>query len=391
MTYDLRGDRSSGPLGLYIHWPFCAAKCPYCDFNSHVSERIDHDAWRQAYLRELEYYAGLTQGRAVGSVFFGGGTPSLMQPQTAESVLDAVARYWPLAGNVEITLEANPTSVEIAKFQAFRTAGINRVSIGIQALNDADLKFLGREHSAAEALEALQTARRVFDRHTFDLIYARPGQSAAQWRNELAAALDQANGHMSLYQLTIEEGTPFYMRYKRGEFQIPDQDLAGAMYEETQEIMEGAGMLAYEISNHAAPAQESRHNLVYWNYGDYAGIGPGAHGRLTLAGKKQATRGHRAPDIWLKQVNEKGHGAHPFEEVAPKQRFTEALMMGLRLREGVSLSRLESEAGEEWQNLIDPEKLQALIKEGLLLQENDNLRPTKAGMQRLNGILGYLL
>jgi oxygen-independent coproporphyrinogen-3 oxidase len=376
---------ADGLFGVYIHWPFCASKCPYCDFNSHVRQSIDEDAWRNAYAREIAYYAALTPGRTVTSVFFGGGTPSLMQPATAETIIGAVVKHWTLAPGAEITLEANPTSVEAEKFRAFRAAGINRVSVGVQAMNDDDLKFLGRQHSAKEALKAIETARATFDRYSFDLIYARPHMTAAKWEKELTEALFHADGHMSLYQLTIEEGTPFYMQHGRGNFKVPDEDRAGELFEVTQEIMDAAGMPAYEISNHAKPGQESLHNLTYWRYGDYAGIGPGAHGRLDLKGVKFATRGHRAPEVWLERANgNEGHGAHPFEIVTPEQKFTEALMMGLRLREGIRLP-------DGWRAFIDEKKIHALAEEGMMTFANDNLRPTPAGMQRLEGILAYLL
>lgn len=371
-------------FGVYIHWPFCASKCPYCDFNSHVRQSIDEDAWRMSYEREIAHYAALTPGRTVTSVFFGGGTPSLMDPRTAGAVIDAVAKHWRLAPEAEITLEANPTSVEAGKFAAFRGAGVNRVSVGVQALDDEDLKFLGRQHDAAEARIAIETARKHFDRYSFDLIYARPGMTPEKWRAELNEALLLAGGHLSLYQLTIEEGTPFYMRHARGEFVIPDQDGGGELFEITQEIMDAAGMPAYEISNHAAPGQESSHNLTYWRYGDYAGIGPGAHGRLTIGGRKEATRGHRAPEIWLERVAQHGHGAHPFETVDARQEFMERLMMGLRLREGVRLP-------DGWRAYLDERKVQTLVEERMLNAAEDKLQPTPAGMQRLEGILAYLL
>lgn len=378
------GRKNGDALGVYIHWPFCASKCPYCDFNSHVRQSIDEDAWRNAYAREIEHYARMTPGRTVTSVFFGGGTPSLMHPRTAQAVIDAVAKYWTLTSDAEITLEANPTSVEAGKFAAFRAAGVNRVSIGVQALNDEDLKFLGRQHNAQEALSAIETARRHFDRYSFDLIYARPGMTVEKWRNELAAALTHTGGHLSLYQLTIEEGTPFYMRHARGEFFVPDDEGGGALYEVTQEMMDAAGMPAYEVSNHAAPGQESRHNLTYWRYGDYAGIGPGAHGRLTVENVKYATCGHRAPEVWLERAGRDGHGAHPFEAVTGQQEFIERLMMGLRLREGVKLPA-------EWTKYLEDRKIGALAQEGLLVVANDNLRLTSAGIQRLNGVLSHLL
>ncbi|MFO7482571.1 radical SAM family heme chaperone HemW, partial [Oceanibaculum nanhaiense] len=294
--------RTPDSLAVYVHWPFCRSKCPYCDFNSHVSASIDHARWRAALLREIDHYADRTLGRTVSSIFFGGGTPSLMEPATAAAVIEHIGKRWRLDAGVEITLEANPTSVEAALLAGFRSAGVNRVSLGVQALNDADLHFLGREHSAREALDAVAIAARLFDRFSFDLIYARPGQTVEAWEAELRQALSHAAGHISAYQLTIEEGTPFHLRHARGEFRIPDEDTGAALYEATQDVLEQAGLPAYEISNHARPGEESRHNLAYWRYADYAGIGPGAHGRLTLAQGKIATRQHRAPQIWLERV-----------------------------------------------------------------------------------------
>ena len=308
-------------FGVYVHWPFCKAKCPYCDFNSHVNDSIDHEKWAQSYLREIDHVAAMTPGRHVTSIFFGGGTPSLMQPQTVERILNHIHKVWPVANDVEITLEANPTSVENKKLQDFKTAGINRVSIGVQSLREHDLKFLGREHSASEAVNAIQIANDLFDRVSFDLIYARPDQKISVWREELQEAVQYVTGHLSLYQLTIEQGTPFYTQHARGEFRIPEQDQAGEFYEVTQEILEKAGLSAYEISNHAVEGQESAHNLTYWRYGDYAGIGPGAHGRLSIDGQKFAARTHRAPDIWLGKVSNDGHGFHPFEEVGSRRTF----------------------------------------------------------------------
>lgn len=378
-------------FALYIHWPFCASKCPYCDFNSHVAEAIDHHAWCAAYIREMQYYAALTQGRTVTSVFFGGGTPSLMQPETVRAVIEEAGTLWGFADDCEITLEANPTSVEIDKFKAFHAAGINRVSIGIQSLDDAQLAFLGRRHSAKEGLLALEAAASVFERYSFDLIYARPEQSADAWRAELTQALSCAGDHLSLYQLTIEPGTAFHTYHQRGDFSVPAQDDAGALYELTQSVMNDHGLPAYEISNHARPGQESRHNLTYWRYGDYAGIGPGAHGRLTLAGEKKATRAHRAPDIWLERVNQNGHGAHPFETIDAHQRFEEALMMGLRLRTGVLLAGLSCELGRPWHEVIPPGRIESMRDEGMVQLTDTHLIATPEGMQRLNGLLSYLL
>lgn len=378
-------------FGIYVHWPFCASKCPYCDFNSHVAETIDHQDWRDAYKAEISYFANLTKGRTVTSVFFGGGTPSLMEPETAGLVIDEIQRNWRISNDCEITLEANPTSVEIDRFRAFRTAGINRVSIGVQSLIERDLDFLGRKHDAAGALRAIESAQKVFDRYSFDLIYARPEQTADAWEKELRGAIALAGDHLSLYQLTIEKGTPFYMMHERGEFNIPDEELAGDLYEITQSVLEEAGMPAYEVSNHAKAGSESRHNLTYWRYTDYVGIGPGAHGRLTVDGVKQATRGHRAPEIWLERVASNGHGAHEFERLSARDRFTECLMMGLRLAEGIPLSRLEREGGDVFAKLIDPKKIEALRGEGLLEFDGQVLLARKAGLQRLNGLLSYLL
>ncbi|MEA1649751.1 radical SAM family heme chaperone HemW [Nitrospirillum sp. BR 11164] len=379
-----------GGFGLYVHWPFCASKCPYCDFNSHVREGVDQARWRAAMLREMDHFAArVPAGRRLDSVFFGGGTPSLMPPETVAAILERADHHWGVSPGVEVTLEANPTSSEAARFAGFRAAGVNRLSMGIQALNDADLKVLGRKHSAGEAQEAIALAKRSFDRFSFDLIYARPGQTVAAWQAELSRALDLAVGHLSLYQLTIEEGTQFHTLHQRGDLVVPDEDLAGDLYEATQVLLNQAGMPAYEVSNHARPGQESRHNLVYWRYGDYVGIGPGAHGRLTLNGDKIATRTHRAPEIWLQRVEEGGTGAHADEVVTPEQRGREALMMGLRLAEGVSLSRLTAEAGGT--NPVDLAAADRLSRHGLLSLDGDRLVATPDGRQRLNGVLAALL
>lgn len=378
-------------FGIYVHWPFCAAKCPYCDFNSHVADTIDHAAWREAYAREIGYYAELTRGKRVSSIFFGGGTPSLMEPETAGLVIDEIQRHWHITNDCEITLEANPTSVEIDKFRAFRQAGVNRVSIGVQSLREQDLSFLGRKHDAGQAKHAIESAAKVFDRYSFDLIYARPQQTLQDWEHELREALTLCRDHLSLYQLTIEKGTPFYMRHERGEFKIPDEEMAGDLYELTQDVLEAEGMAAYEVSNHARAGKESTHNLTYWRYTDYVGIGPGAHGRLTINGQKQATRGHRAPEIWLERVAAQGHGAHDFEALDHRDRFVECLMMGMRLAEGVPVARLEQEGGDDFSNLIAPAKIQAMKAEGLLSFDGETIRATKEGLQRLNGVLSYLL
>lgn len=379
-------------FALYVHWPFCAAKCPYCDFNSHVRERVDHGRWRAALLRELDWFADLTPGRRLTSVFFGGGTPSLMDPATVEAILKRADDRWGLPAGTEVTLEANPTSVEADRFRAFRAAGVNRVSLGIQALDDADLKALGRQHSAAEALGAIRLARASFDRFSFDLIYARPGQTVRGWADELSRALEEAVGHLSLYQLTIEEGTRFHTLHARGELVLPDEDTQADLYEMTQAVLTAAGLPAYEISNHARPGEESRHNLTYWRYGDYAGIGPGAHGRLTLAdGGKVATRTHRAPEAWLDLVDSHGTGAKDSEPVPPDARLTELLMMGLRLAEGVPLARVEAETGRPLAAQVDTDRLRRLERQGFLETDGGRLRATEAGRARLNALLAALL
>ncbi len=378
-------------FGIYVHWPFCRSKCPYCDFNSHVRAEIDEARWRRALLVDLDYAAALTPGRRVTSVFFGGGTPSLMDPQTTAAVIDRVAGLWPVADDVEITLEANPNSVEAGRFQGFRSAGVNRVSLGIQSLVPADLSFLGRTHDVDEAKAAIATAAKTFDRFSFDLIYARPGQTTASWAAELREALDRAVGHLSLYQLTIEPGTAFHNSYARGGFVLPDDDLAGALYEQTQELLAAAGLPAYEISNHARPGQESRHNLTYWRYDDYVGVGPGAHGRLTIAGKKIATTCHRSPEAWLTAVESSGTGLDSRLDVARDERLVEVLMMGLRLTEGIAIDRFRQELGERPTSLLDPRGLALMIDGGFVTLDQDRLAATAAGRQRLNAVLERLL
>ncbi len=378
-------------MGVYIHWPFCLSKCPYCDFNSHVRESVSHEAWRAAFVASIDHYAELLPDRYVSSIYFGGGTPSLMESETVRAIIDKVQSVWRFSNDIEITLEANPTSIEMQRFKGFKEAGINRVSVGVQALNDDDLLFLGRKHNVNEALKALDIAKENFERYSYDLIYARPNQTLKEWRQELERAVKYAGEHISLYQLTIERGTPFFQDYSRGDFSIPGEELSADFYNLTQEIMGDAGLPAYEVSNHAAAGQESRHNLTYWNYGDYVGIGPGAHGRITLNGKKMATRDHRVPEIWLERVKEKGSGAHPFEEVPASDQFSEALMMGLRLRDGVSLPALETLGKCSWQEYIDEARLKTSIKEGWARHSGDNLNLTREGLLRLNALLPYLL
>lgn len=378
-------------MGVYVHWPFCRSKCPYCDFNAHVRESIDEAAWADAYVKALGHYAELLPKGEVASIFFGGGTPSLMSPQTVERIIYAVQKNWRVANDIEITLEANPTSIESEKLEGFKLAGVNRVSMGVQALNDADLKFLGREHSANEALKAVETAANIFDRYSFDLMYARPNQTLDSWREELERALPHTNGHMSLYQLTIERNTPFYMDHAQGKFKMPEEELASDFYTMTQEILEQAGMPAYEVSNHAAAGQESEHNKIYWRYGDYVGVGPGAHGRLRLAEGKVATREHSAPDIWLERVQENGCGYHPFSVLAPRDQFAEGLMMGMRLKEGLDLKALADRTGVELSDALAHDKITTLVNEGWLSLDGTHLKLTQEGWLRLNAILPYIL
>jgi len=378
-------------IAVYVHWPFCKSKCPYCDFNSHVRAAIDEMRWRNALLSELDHYARLTQGRSVGSIFFGGGTPSLMDPETVAAVLGRIERLWPQDSDCEVTLEANPTSVEAQRFRALAEAGVNRVSLGVQSLDDAALRFLGRGHDAREAKAAVGTAAKHFGRYSFDLIYARPGQTAADWEAELNEALALAGEHLSVYQLTIEPGTAFAAAHARRDFTLPDEDAAGALYEITQERLAAAGLPAYEISNHARPGAECRHNLVYWRYGDYVGVGPGAHGRLTIEGNKHATRQHRAPETWLDAVERQGHGTEETTALSAKDRLEELLMMGLRLAEGVPLARIRAETGKTFEEALDGDAIAELVAGGFLTVDAARIAATAAGRQRLNAVLGALL
>jgi oxygen-independent coproporphyrinogen-3 oxidase len=378
-------------FGLYIHWPFCKAKCPYCDFNSHVRERIDQARWRAALLAEMTHYARQTEGRRLTSIFFGGGTPSLMEPETAAALVERARTFWEAAPDLEVTLEANPTSSEGAKFAGFAAAGVNRLSIGVQSLEEQALRFLGRQHSAAEALEAVALARAAVPRFSFDLIYARPGQELEGWRAELERALAEGPEHISLYQLTIEENTVFHGAWRRGELTLPEEEEAAALFEFTQAALEDRGLAGYEISNHARPGAESRHNLTYWRYGDYVGIGPGAHGRLTLGGEKIATRQHRAPEAWLQAVEAEGQATRQRQAIAGRERLEEMLMMGLRLREGVARAAFQRELQAEPETLLDPARLQALTEGGFLLLDKGGLKATAEGRQRLDPLLARLL
>ena len=379
------------PLALYIHWPFCKSKCPYCDFNSHVRAGIDEARWRAALLRELDHGATQTRGRELGSIFFGGGTPSLMAPSTVAALLERAAAHWPFAPDIEITLEANPNSVEAARFRDLAAAGVNRLSLGVQALDDASLKFLGRGHDRAEALAAIELARANFPRFSFDLIYARPGQTLAAWQDELRRALTRAGDHLSVYQLTIEPGTAFATAHARGDFALPDEETQTALYETTQDMLGAAGLPAYEISNHARPGQESRHNLAYWRYRDYLGIGPGAHGRLTIGGDKYALVNHRLPETWLASVERDGGGTAQRALLLRDERRDEMAMMGLRLTAGLARDDVRAETGAEIEDIFERARLDALIGGGFLACDAAGLRATDAGRQRLNAVLAKLL
>lgn len=375
------------PLALYVHWPFCVSKCPYCDFNSHVRESVDQAAWRDALLADLAYEAQALPGRRLGSIFFGGGTPSLMPPETVAAVIDAATMHWPAEPDIEITLEANPSSVEAARFADIARAGVNRVSLGLQALDDSALAFLGRAHDVTEGLAALDTAQAAFARVSFDLIYARPGQTLPAWEAELARALAFGTEHLSLYQLTIEPGTRFATEAAAGRIVIPDGDSAADLFEATRAMTAAAGLPAYEISNHARLGAESRHNLVYWRYRDYAGVGPGAHGRRGGL----ATARHKKPENWISAVARNGHGAQIEEPLAPNARATEALLMGLRLREGVDLARIAHLGETSPTALIDQSAAERLEQQGLITRNGDHLGVTEAGMLLLDAILPLIV
>ena len=378
-------------FGIYMHWPFCRSLCPYCDFNSHVADRIDQGRWQRALVGELDHFAADTSGRRVTSAFFGGGTPSLMAPETVAECLAAIRRHWRVAPELEVTLEANPTSVEAGRLAAFAEAGVNRISLGVQALDDDALSQLGRTHSRAEAVAAVELAARLFERYSFDLIYARPGQTLDAWRRELADALSLAGDHLSLYQLTIEPGTPFHAAQSSGDLTLPGEDTAAALYEATQRVLEDAGLPAYEISNHAHPGAACRHNLTYWRYGDYIGVGPGAHGRLTLDGRVTATRQHRAPAVWLQRVEADGHATRVRETLSGRVVREEMLLMGLRTADGIDRAGFAARTGLALEEALGVERRQALIDGEFLVLDADGLRATAAGRQRLNTVLATLL
>ncbi|MCA6107506.1 radical SAM family heme chaperone HemW [Bradyrhizobium cenepequi] len=381
-------DREQAAFGVYVHWPFCLSKCPYCDFNSHVRHApIDEARFARAFAREIETTAARIPGREVASIFLGGGTPSLMQPQTVGAILDAIGKYWRVASDVEVTLEANPTSVEATRFRGYRSAGVNRVSLGVQALDDASLRALGRLHTAREALDAVGVARQAFDRYSFDLIYARPDQTPAMWADELRYAIAEAAEHLSLYQLTIEEGTPFFGLHAAGKLQTPDEAVARALYDVTQEVCAGAGLPAYEISNHARAGAECRHNLVYWRGDEYAGIGPGAHGRLDIDGRRHATATEKRPEAWVMRVETNGSGVVTDEVLNSEERADEFLLMGLRLTEGIDPKRYASLSGRA----LDPRRIALLRDEGAITVDADGrLRVTKSGFPVLDAVVADL-
>ncbi|MBX3577627.1 MAG: coproporphyrinogen III oxidase [Rhizobiaceae bacterium] len=375
-------------FGVYVHWPFCAAKCPYCDFNSHVRHQpVDQPRFARAFAAEMASMRVRTGPRTVTSIFLGGGTPSLMQPATVAAVIDAIASTWTVPAGIEVTLEANPSSVEAERFRGYRAAGVNRVSLGVQALNDADLKFLGRLHNVDEALKAIGFAREIFPRLSFDLIYARPRQTLDAWQAELEQAIGYAADHLSLYQLTIEEGTPFHALHAAGRFAVPDGDLAADLYQLTQEVTARHGLPAYEISNHARPGAESRHNLTYWRYGEYAGVGPGAHGRFVEGSRRVVTFTERLPETWLNLVEAKGHGVVGGETLTRSEEADEFLLMGLRLAEGIDLVRYEALAGRP----LPANRIAMLREEGLVMPVgNSRLRATASGMIVLDAVVADL-
>jgi putative oxygen-independent coproporphyrinogen III oxidase len=378
----------SPEFAVYVHWPFCLSKCPYCDFNSHVRHGgYDEAHYVRAIQSEIAAAAQRAPGRIVSTIFFGGGTPSLMQPQTVAAILDSIGKHWNVAGNVEVSLEANPTSVEATRFRGYRAAGVNRVSLGVQALDDQSLKELGRLHSAQEALDAIAVARSIFDRYSFDLIYARPRQTLEGWKAELKQAISEAAEHLSLYQLTIEPGTPFFGLHKAGKLIVPDDDLGRDLYDLTQVICNDAGLPAYEVSNHARPGAECRHNLVYWRGHEYAGVGPGAHGRLNIDGRRYATETEKKPEAWLDLVERQGHGLTVDEKLQPNEIADEFLLMGLRLAEGIDPVRFTALSGRT----LDPERVSFLQSGGAVeTMDNGRLRVTQSGFPLLDAVVADL-
>ena len=379
------------PLAVYIHWPFCKSKCPYCDFNSHVRDSVEQERWRTALIQELNYMAAHTQGRVVTSIFFGGGTPSLMPPGTAQALIERVHDLWKVADDIEITLEANPTSVETSTFKDFRSAGVNRASLGVQSLRPEALKFLGREHSNEEAIRAIESARSTFERYSFDLIYARPEQSLVDWEAELTLALQYVSGHMSLYQLTIEENTAFYHAYAKGGFTMPDEAQSEALYRLTESMLTDKGLNAYEVSNYAKPGQESRHNLSYWKGNEYIGIGPGAHGRINVSGIRTATQTLKSPERWLENTEKNSQAIEVLQEISRQQEVEERVMMGLRLKNGINFDSFKKQTGYDLKEHLTPGRYELFIEKGLLVNNPERLQPTLAGRLVLNTLTAELL
>ena len=378
----------TAPFAVYVHWPFCLSKCPYCDFNSHVRHGgVDEERFVNAIKTELAATAARVPGRTVSTIFFGGGTPSLMRPASVQAIIDAIALHWSVAANLEVTLEANPTSVEATRFRGYRSAGVNRVSLGVQALDDQALKELGRLHTAQEALDAVAVARSIFERYSFDLIYARPRQTLAEWALELERAISEAAEHLSLYQLTIEPATPFFGLHKAGKLVVPDDDLARDLYDLTQDVCASHGLPAYEISNHARPGAECRHNLVYWRGHEYAGVGPGAHGRLNIDGRRYATETEKRPETWLGLVDARGHGLTVDEKLQPGEVADEFLLMGLRLAEGIEPDRFTALAGRT----LDPKRV-SFLRDGGAVESmaNGRLRVTQSGFPLLDAVVADL-
>ncbi len=378
-------------VGLYIHWPFCVSKCPYCDFNSHVREKIEEDAWEKALLEELSYWGERFPKYPVHSLFFGGGTPSLMHPRTVEKLIKKAEELFTFLPGMEITCEANPNSVEVNKFQSLYQSGVNRVSIGVQSLRPEGLAFLGRGHSIDEAYKAIEVAAQVFPRYSFDLIYARPSQTLQEWEKELEEALILGSKHLSLYQLTIEEGTAFYQRHRRGDFILPDEQQSTELFTFTHQRMAQAGLPAYEVSNFAAQGHESRHNIGYWQYAPYFGIGPGAHGRIVTQQGRNTTKTFRAPETWLACVQKQGHAVEEEIVLTAQESFEEALMMGLRLKEGIKLETLEDISEGNTQNLLKSKQIASLKEEGLITVSASHIHPTFSGMLLLNQVVSYLI
>lgn len=378
-------------VAIYIHWPFCKSKCPYCDFNSHVRDEILQDEWIEAYLKEISYYKDYLKNNKITSIFFGGGTPSLMPPILVEKIIDLLSINASLATNIEITLEGNPTSIEAGKLKNFKQSGINRISLGIQSFDNDNLKFLGREHSANEAQNAIEVAAKLYGKYSFDLIYALPNQTKEQWQDELDLALKLANGHLSLYQLTIEKGTKFYSDYTQGKFKMPSNDLAADFYELTNNIMSNNGYIDYEVSNYAKSGHECKHNFNYWQYGEYLGIGAGAHGRISLNNSLYETMNLHLPENWLKSVNENNHGLQHKRKLSHQEIVEETIMMGLRLKEGILKESFKRTTQKDFDSVIETYELQYLIEQGFVINNHEKINLTNKGRLVLNSVINKII